>query len=105
MRESVAGRLVERISRLDDQGRIVDSIVRNISGSGTFRFSGDGVTLTARGNWVFFVEPGGLIDGPPALDDGLVWLTTGRWVWEYTDDGVRLVSHAGRYEDVCALLA
>jgi hypothetical protein len=34
-----------------------------------------------------------------------MWLTTGRWVWRIEDQGISLVSHTGRFQDVCTLLA
>ncbi len=101
VRESGTGRIVEQITRLDDQGLPVRSITRNISGPGTFTFDEEGSTLTATGNWLFFFFPGDLA----GQSDGLVWLTTGRWVWRFEDVGATLVSHTGAVEDVCTLLA
>jgi hypothetical protein len=34
-----------------------------------------------------------------------MWLTTGRWIWRFDDAGITLISHTGRVQDVCALLA
>ena len=101
VREQGSGRIVEQITRLDDQGEPVRSITRNISGPGTFTFDEDGATLVARGPWMFFFFPGEIVGDP----DGLIWLTTGRWVWRIEDEGITLVSHTGRFQDVCALLA
>ena len=101
VREHGSGRIVEQMTRLDDQGLPVRSITRNISGPGTFTFDEDGATLTARGAWLFFFLPGEIV----GQSEGLIWLTTGRWVWRFEDDGATLVSHTGRFEDVCTLLA
>lgn len=102
VRELGTGLLVEQMTRLDDQGAPVRSITRNISGPGTFTFDEDGATLVATGAWLFFFLPGE-VEGEP---DGLMWLTTGRWVWRIDNDGTTtLVSHRGTSEDVCTLLA
>ncbi len=101
VRESGTGRIVEQITRLDDQGLPVKSITRNISGPGTFTFDADGTTLVATGNWLFFFLPGEVA----GQSEGLIWLTWGRWIWHRVDDVTTLVSHTGGYEDVCTLLA
>jgi hypothetical protein len=101
VRESGTGRIVEQITRLDDQGQPVRSITRNISGPGTFTFDEEGATLAATGPWLFFFFPGEVVGHP----DGLMWLTTGRWIWRFDAAGITLVSHTGRFEDVCTLLA
>ena len=77
------------------------SITRNISAPGTFTFDEDGATLVATGPWLFFFFPGEVVGHP----DGLMWLTTGRWIWRFDDAGVTLVSHTGTFQDVCTLLA
>ena len=102
VRESGNGRIVEDVSRMRN-GQAVETIRRNISGPGTFTFDDDGFTLVARGAWLFFFEPGQVTN----LPDGIVWFTTGRFVWRFTDatGRWRLVSAAGRHTDVCALLA
>jgi hypothetical protein len=102
VRDSATGRIVEQITRLDDQGQPVRSITRNISGPGTFTFDGEEATLVATGPWLFFFFPGEVVGHP----DGLMWLTTGRWIWHFDASGIAtLVSHTGRFEDVCTLLA
>ena len=101
VRESGTGRLVVRMTRLDDQGNPVRSITRNISGPGTFTFDEEGATLVARGSWLFFFFPGELVGDP----DGLMWLTTGRWILRIEDAGVTIVSRTGHVQDVCSLLA
>jgi hypothetical protein len=96
------GRIVEEISRLDGQGNAIRTITRNISGPGTFTFDDTGTTLKATGQWLFFFEPGEVTGFP----DGLVWLTSGQFVWRFEDSGeTSLVSHTGTIQDVCALLA
>lgn len=100
VREFGSGRLVEQITRLDNQGNPVTSITRNISGPGTFTFDEEGTTLVATGRWLFFFLPGELTE----QSEGLIWLTTGRFVWRFTDAGATLVSHTGTIEDVCELL-
>jgi hypothetical protein len=100
-RESGTGSIVEQITRLNDQGQPVRSITRNISGPGTFTFDEEGATLVAEGPWLFFFSPGEVVGHP----DGLMWLTTGRWIWRFDDAGITLVSHTRRVQDVCALLA
>jgi hypothetical protein len=101
-RETGQGRIVEEISRLDAQGQPVATITRNISGPGTTTFDEDGATLVATGLWLFFFEPGEVAGEP----DGLMWLTSGRFVWRFDDSGaVTLLSHTGTIQDVCALLA
>jgi hypothetical protein len=96
------GRLVVQLTRLDEQGNPVTSITRSISGPGVTTFDESGATLVATGPWLFFFLPGEFAGQP----DGLLWLTTGRWVWRFEDSGeVTLVSHTGTFEDVCALLA
>lgn len=101
VREHGSGRLVEEITRLDEQGQPVRTITRNISGPGTITFDEEGETLVATGLWLFFFLPGEVVGDP----DGLMWLTSGRWVWRFDAAGATLVSHTGRFEDVCALLA
>ena len=102
VREHGGGLLVEQMTRLDAQNAPVRSITRNISGPGTYTFDEDGATLAASGRWLFFFSPGE-VEGYP---DGLMWLTTGRFVWRFDDDGTTtLVSHIGLAEDVCTLLA
>ena len=44
VRERGTGRIVERITRLDEQGQPVRSITRNISGPGTFTFDEEGAS-------------------------------------------------------------
>lgn len=101
VRESGTGRIVVRITRLDEQGDPVRSITRNISGPGTFTFDEEGATLVARGSWLFYFFPGELVGDP----DGLMWLTTGRWILRIEATGVTIVSRTGSVEDVCSLLA
>jgi hypothetical protein len=102
IREHGGGMLVEQMTRLDAQNAPVRSITRNISGPGTFTFDEDGATLVATGNWLFFFAPDEVVGYP----DGLMWLTSGRWVWRFNDDGTTLlVSHTGMSVDVCSLLA
>jgi hypothetical protein len=101
VRESGTGRIVEQITRLNEQGQPVRSFTRNISGPGTFTFDEEGATLVATGPWLFFFFPGEVVGHP----DGLLWLTTGRWIWRFDASGITLVSHTGRVEDVCTLLA
>ena len=101
VRETGTGLLIEQITRLDEQGEPVRSITRNISGPGTFTFDEDGETLVATGQWLFFFFPGEVVGHP----DGLVWLTSGRWIWRFEDSGITLVSHTGSFQDVCTLLA
>jgi hypothetical protein len=99
--EILTGRIEEQLTRLDDQGNPVTSITRNISGPGVVTFDESGSTLVATGPWLFFFLPGE-VEGFP---DGLMWLTTGRWVWRFEDSGtITLVSH-GTFQDVCELLA
>jgi len=51
---------------------------------------------------LFFFLPGE-VEGEP---DGIMWSTTGPWVWRFDNDGTTtLVSHTGMFEDVCTLLA
>jgi hypothetical protein len=102
VRESGAGRIIEEISRLDDQGEPVETITVNISGPGTFIFDDEGTTLFASGPWLFFFFPEDGVVGHP---DGLLWLTTGQFVWRFDDAGTTLVSHTGPIQDVCELLA
>ena len=102
VREHGSGLLVEQMTRLDDQNAPVKTITRNISGPGTNTFDEDGVNLVATGVWLFFFFP----DEVEGYPNGLIWLTTGRFVWRFNDVGPStLVSHTGTYEDVCALLA
>ena len=102
VRESGTGRIVVQITRLDDQGQPVRSITRNISGPGTFTFDEEGTTLVATGPWLFFFFPGEAVGHP----DGLMWLTTGRWVLRIDNAGVvTVVSRTGTVQDVCTLLA
>lgn len=100
VRESGSGLLIEQITRLDDQGNPVTSITRNISGPGTSTFDEEGATLVATGRWLFFFLPGELAE----QSEGVIWLTTGRFVWRFEDAGATLLSHTGTIEDVCALL-
>jgi hypothetical protein len=102
VRESGTGLIIEEISRLDDQGEPVATITRNISGPGTFTFGEDSTTLAAQGSWLFFFLPEDNVAGHP---DGLIWLTTGRFVWRFDEAGTTLVSSRGIVEDVCELLA
>ena len=92
-----AGSLVVQLTNLDTD----EAIVVNISGPGVFTFEGDVLTLTAEGNWLFYFFPGELGPGDP----GLIWLTTGLWVWEIRPDGGSLVTHRGPSRDVCEILA
>jgi hypothetical protein len=102
VRERGTGRIVEQITRLDDQGQPVRSITTNISGPGVFSFDEDGATLVATGRWLFFFFPGEAVGHP----DGLMWLTTGRWVLRIDNAGiVTVVSRTGTVQDVCTLLA
>ena len=101
VRSSGSGLIIEQITRLDDQGEPVRSITRNISGPGFSTFDEDGETLVATGQWLFFFLPDEVAGHP----DGLVWLTSGQWVWRFDDAGVTLVSHTGSFQDVCTLLA
>jgi hypothetical protein len=103
VRESGNGRIVEDITRLDAAGDPVRTIRRNISGPGTFTFDEDGFTLRARGGWLFFFGPGEVSNVP----GGLMWLTTGRFVWRFDDaSGMWTLEQArGTRVDVCALLA
>jgi hypothetical protein len=101
VRESGTGRIVVELTRLDDQGQPVRSIIRNVSGPGTFTFDEESATLVARGLWLFFFFPGEVAEHP----DGLMWLTSGRWIWRFDASGITLVSRTGRFVDVCALLA
>jgi hypothetical protein len=101
VRVSGAGRIIEEISRLDEQGEPVETITVNISGPGQSTFDDEGETLVAQGPWLFFFLPGEVVGHP----DGLIWLTTGRFVWRFDDAGVTLVSQRGTIRDVCDLLA
>jgi len=102
VREHGGGLLVEQLTRLDAQNAPIRSITRNISGPGTYTFDEDGATLAASGRWLFFFSPGE-VEGYPG---GLMWLTTGRFVWRFNDDGTTtLVSRTGTSEDVCTLLS
>jgi hypothetical protein len=103
VRESGNGRIVEDITRLRANGTPVRTITRNISGPGTFTFDDDGFTLVARGAWLFFFAPGEVSNAP----DGLIWLTSGRFVWRFEDATGQwtLVSAGGTRTDVCGLLA
>jgi hypothetical protein len=101
-RELISGRLIEEFTRLDDQGEPVRSITRNISGPGVFTFDEDGATIDAYGQSLFWFFPGE-VEGFP---DGLMWLTTGHWVWRFEDSGtITLISQTGTFQDVCELLA
>jgi len=103
IRESANGRIVENVSRLHASGDLVNTIKRNISGPGTFTFDDEGFTLTARGPSLFWFLPGEVTNFP----DGLMWFTSGRFVWRFeaaTEQFV-LVSASGRHTDVCDLLA
>ena len=66
-----------------------------------FTFEGDVLTLKAEGNWLFYFFPGELGPGDP----GLIWLTTGLWVWELRPDGGSLLTQRGLSRDVCEILA
>jgi hypothetical protein len=102
VRESGTGKIFEEVSRLDANGEAVTTLFKNISGPGTFTFDDEGFTLVARGPWVFFFQPGEVSN----LPDGLIWFTTGRWVWRFEDatEMWTLVSARGGHSDVCALL-
>ena len=92
-----AGPLVVELTNLDTG----EAIVVNISGPGVFTFEGDVLTVKAEGNWLFYFFPGELGSGDP----GLIWLTTGLWVWEIRPDGGSLLTHRGSSRDVCEILA
>ena len=102
VRSGGAGLLIEELSRLDAQGDPVQTITANISGPGTFFFDDEGTTLVAQGPWLFAFLPEDGVVGHP---NGLIWLTTGRWVWRIDDAGITLVSHTGTFMNVCDLLA
>ena len=102
VRESGSGLIIEEISRLDEQGDPVETITVNISGPGQQTFDEDSATLVAQGPWLFFFFPEDNIAGHP---NGLIWLTMGRFVWHFDDEGVTLLSHTGTFRDVCELLA
>lgn len=48
---------------------------------------------------MFFFLPGELAE----QSEGIIWLTTGRFVWRFDDAGATLVSH-WTIQDVCELL-
>jgi hypothetical protein len=102
VRESGNGAIVEDVTRLR-AGEPVRTIRRNISGPGTITFDDRGLTLVARGVWLFFFGPGEVTNHP----DGLMWFTTGRFVWRFSDaSGMwTLQSASGSRTDVCALLS
>lgn len=91
-----AGALVVELTNLDSG----ESLVANISGPGVQTFQDDVFTLKAEGNWLFFFFPDELAPGDP----GLIWLTSGLWVWEFGPEGGRLVTQRGTSQDVCSLL-
>jgi hypothetical protein len=96
------GHIVEAISRLDGTGNPIRTITRNISGPGVTTFDDTGATLRATGLWLFFFQPGEVTGFP----DGLIWLTSGQFVWRFEDSGaISLISHMGTFQDVCTLLA
>lgn len=99
VRETGHGRIVERVTNLET-GK---SIVKNISGPGTFTFDESGATLVATGNWLFGFRPGEIA----GTTEGLLWFTSGRFVWRlnFADETWTLLSHTGTIQDICPLLA
>jgi hypothetical protein len=98
------------VTRLHSDGSLIvelsneqtgDSIVANLSGPGTSTFTDDSQILEAVGPWLFFFFPGDLGEGEP----GMALLTTGRFVVEFSEEGVSILEQQGRVVDVCALLA
>jgi hypothetical protein len=99
VRETGTGQIVEQVTNLET-GK---SIVRNISGPGTFTFDETGATLLATGNWLFGFLPGEIA----GTDDGLLWFTSGLFVWrfDFASETWTLLSHVGTITEGCPLLA
>jgi hypothetical protein len=94
------GRLIEEVSRLDEQGNPVETITRNISGPGVETFDEDGSTLTGLGPWLLFFFPGELAGFP----DGFVWFTKGQFVLRFENTGEITMVKEPQHQDVCTLL-
>jgi hypothetical protein len=99
VRETGTGQIVERVTNLET-GK---SLVKNISGPGTFTFDETGATLVATGIWLFGFFPGQIAGS----DEGIFWFTSGRFVWRFSflDETWTLLSHTGTIQEGCALLA
>jgi hypothetical protein len=92
----VQGRLVVRLTNTETG----ESIVRNISGPGTFTFTEDVTTLMASGAWFFFFAPGELGEG----QEGAAFISHGLAVLELSETGVEIVQLTGTQEDLCVTL-
>jgi len=92
----VTGLLVVELTN-EDTG---ESMVANISGPGVFTFTRDTTILKTEGNWLLVFFPGDLGEGEP----GAIWLTSGQFVLEFSEEGQRLLEAHGTFRDVCSLL-
>jgi hypothetical protein len=93
----VTGRLVVELTNLDNTD---ESLVANISGPGVFTFTKDTTLLKTEGNWLLVFFPGDLGEGQP----GQIWLTSGLFVLEFSEEGQTLLESHGTFRDVCVLL-
>jgi hypothetical protein len=96
-RQHLAGRLVVELSN-EQTG---ESMVANISGPGTVTFTEDSEVWETVGPWLWLFFPGDLGEGEP----GMALLTTGRFVVEFTEEGLEILEQQGSVTDVCAVLA
>ena len=95
----ITGSFKVRLTNLDPGGGSIDV---NISGPGVFTFAGDGgLTVNARGNWLFWFFPGNL-----GMTSGRLLLTSGHTT-EVLDAAGAPVSFtpARNVTDACVLLA
>jgi hypothetical protein len=92
----VTGRVVVELTNVDTG----ESLVANISGPGVFTFTRDTTVLTTEGNWLLVFFPGDLGAGEP----GQIWLTSGLFVLEFSEEGVALLEAHGTFRDACVLL-
>jgi hypothetical protein len=96
-RQQVTGRLVVELSNEETD----ESVVANISGPGSITFTEDSEVWETVGPWLWLFFPGDLGEGEP----GMALLTTGRFVVEFSEEGVSILEQRGEVTDVCALLA
>ena len=92
----VTGRLVVELTNVDTG----ESLVANISGPGIFTFTTDTTLLKTEGQWLLVFFPGDLGEGEP----GQIWLTSGQFVVEFSEEGQRLLEAHGTFKNVCLLL-
>ena len=95
----ITGSYKVRLTNLDPGGGSIDV---NISGPGNFTFAADGgLTINARGNWLFWFFPGDL-----GITSGRLLLTSGHTT-EVLDAALTPVSFTPpkNVTDACALLA